>query len=343
VSGPIPAHRRVALPVPVAVAGAAAAIALLIGCNQADGGANATTGHWTALQRSPLTRTEVGAARIGRLLYVLGGFVPPDGATTAQVARYDTDARTWSLVKPLPIAVNHAAVAVGSGRCRGDLYVYGGYAADGSLSGEVDAMQRYRPRDDSWTVLRGSGAPRGAATLASVGCSLYAIGGAHDGAPQRVVQVYDSRRDAWRPGPDMRVAREHLASVALGHRILVFGGRSAGRNLAVVEELDTRSGNWSRRPPMPTPRSGFGAAAVAGEAVVAGGEQLSEGDETIGTVEAYDPQARRWRKLPGMLTPRHGLGVVSRGRRVFAAEGGPQPALSYSAALEALDVAGAGE
>jgi hypothetical protein len=39
-----------------------------------------------------------------------------------------------------------------------------------------------------------------------------------------------------------------------------------------------------------------------------------------------------------MLTPRHGLGVVSRGRRVFAIEGGPMPGLAFSSALEFLDV-----
>jgi hypothetical protein len=328
------------LGVPLGVASAATAIALLIGCNQPDGGAAAGTGRWTALEPSPVARTEVGAARLGRLLYVLGGFASPDGVTTGQATRYDTEAGTWSSVKPMPIAVNHAAVAVGSGSCRGDLYVYGGYTADGSLTGEVDALQRYRPRDDSWTVLRGSGIPRGAATLASKGCSLYAIGGAHEGGAQRVVQIYDIRRDAWRSGPSMRVAREHLASVAIGHRILVLGGRDAGRNLGVVEEFDTRTRRWKRRPPMPTPRSGFGAALVDGHAVVAGGEQLAEGDETIRTVQAYDPRARRWRKLPGMLTPRHGLGVVSRGRRVFAAEGGPRPGLTFSAALETLNVGG---
>jgi hypothetical protein len=333
-----PAQRRWVVAVSLAVAVAAAAIAL-IGGNDANGGAAAGTGRWAALEPSPLARTEVGAARVGRFLYIVGGFRPPDGTTTDQVARYDTRTHDWLLVRPMPIAVNHPAVAAGSGRCRGDVYVYGGYTADGSLAEEVDALQRYRPRDDSWALLRGSGSPRGAATLAPVGCSLYAIGGAHGGAAEPLVQIYDIRRDSWRPGRSMRVAREHLASVAIRHGILALGGRDGGRNLDVVEELDTRTGKWKSRPPMPTPRSGFGAAAVDGDAVVAGGEQLSEGDETIRPVQAYDLDARKWRRLPGMLTPRHGLGIVSRGHRVFAAEGGPHPGLSFSAALETLKVA----
>jgi Kelch motif len=313
-------------------------VALLSGGNEANGGTGARSARWVALQPSPLERTESAAARIGRFIYVVGGFIAPDGATTDQVARYDIASGSWSLVAPLPIGVNHPAVAAGGGRCRGDLYVYGGYTASGSLAGEVDALQRYDPETGSWATLTGSGIPRGAAALTAVACSLYAIGGASAGKALRAVQVYDINRNRWRRGPGLRVAREHLASVAVGGRILAFGGRDSGRNLDATEELDTRTGKWRRRPALPTPRSGFGAAAVRGWAVVVGGEELSEGTDTIRPVEAFDPRSRRWRKLPGMRTPRHGLGVASRGLRIFAIEGGPRPGGSFSTVVEVLRV-----
>lgn len=69
--------------------------------------------------------------------------------------------------------------------------------------------------------------------------------------------------------------------------------------------------------------------------VVFGGET---GRGTIRPVEAFDPRTRRWRALPGMRTPRHGLGGVSRGNRVYALEGGPQPGFAFSNALEVLDL-----
>ncbi len=321
--------------IPLALAGVAAGIVLTDGGDGADTGTTARSGRWIALPPSPLERTEVGAARVGRFVYVVGGAVPPGLTSSAQVARYDTRSGAWALVASLPVAVNHPAVTAGAGRCRGHIYVYGGYTSDGT---EVDALQRYDPASDSWANLQGSGIPRGAATLAAVGCSLYAIGGARGGSAQRLVQVYDIRRRRWRPGPRMRVAREHLASVAIRGRILALGGRAAGGNLDAVEELDTRSGTWRRRPRIPTPRSGFGAAAVRGWAVAVGGEELSAGGETIRPVQAFGPRSRRWRKLPGMLTPRHGLGVAARGTRIFAVEGGPQPGASYSAVLEMLRV-----
>jgi hypothetical protein len=323
----------------VAVVALAAATIVILDDDSADGGTAPVRGsHWTSLPSSPIERTEVGAGRIGRFIYIVGGFVPPNLETTNRVTRYDISTGSWSEVAPLPVAVNHPAVATGTGRCAGQLYVYGGYTGSGGLTAEVDALQRFDPRTGTWTQLPASGAARAAATLAPVGCSLYAIGGASGGAPQRLVQIYEIRRGAWRAGPSMRIAREHLASVAIGKSILVFGGRAGSGNLDVVEELNTRTGVWRARPPIPTARSGFGAVVVRGRAVVVGGEELTPGGATIRPVEAFDPQSRRWRKLPGMLTPRHGLGVVARGRRIFAMEGGPQPGGSYSSTFEMLRV-----
>jgi Kelch motif len=328
---------RIVLATAFVLAGVAAAIVLPDGGDGSDGARTAGPRSWKALPSSPAERTEVGAVRLGRHIYVVGGFIPPNLQTTDQVARYDIATGSWSNVAPLPIAVNHPAVAAGTGRCAGSLYVYGGYTANGALSDEIDALQRFDPRTGSWTRLPGSGVARGAATLASVGCSLYAIGGVSGGAAQTLVQVYDIRSGSWRPGPGMKVAREHLASVAIRGRVLVLGGRSGG-NLDAVEELDTRSRKWRSRPPIPTPRSGFGAAVVRGWAVVAGGEELTPGGETIRPVQAYNPRKRHWRKLPGMLTPRHGLGVVARGSRIFTLEGGPQPGGTYSSVIEMLRV-----
>jgi N-acetylneuraminic acid mutarotase len=331
--------RRLLIATPLVLAAIAVAAIALIEDDSADGGTVATRGaHWTSLPPSPTERTEVGAARIGRFIYVVGGFVAPNLETTNQVNRYDTSAGTWTAVAPLPVGVNHPAVAAAGGRCAGQLYVYGGYTGSGGLTAEVDSLQRFEPRTGAWTQLPGSGVARAAATLAPVGCSLYAIGGASGGSPLGLVQIYDIRRGAWRAGPSMKVAREHLASVAIGKDVLAFGGRSAGGNLDVVEELDTRKGKWHSRPRIPTPRSGFGAVAVQGSAVVVGGEELTPGGETIRPVDAFDPSSRRWRKLPGMLTPRHGLGVVARGNRIFAIEGGPRPGAAYSSIVEVLRV-----
>ena len=69
--------------------------------------------------------------------------------------------------------------------------------------------------------------------------------------------------------------------------------------------------------------------------VVFGGE---EDTGTIREVELFDPVRGRWSPLPGLGEPRHGLGGVAYRDRVYAIQGGPQPGLFYSNAIEALTV-----
>jgi N-acetylneuraminic acid mutarotase len=287
-----------------------------------------STKGWGTLRDARLERTEVGAARVGDSIYVVGGFVPPS-KTTAAVERYDIDRNRWRRLAPMPIAVNHPAVTAH----RGFLYVYGGYT-DSSFGAVTAALQRFDPRRGKWRLLPSSPTPRGAAALAGRGGK---IGGA-DGGPLRTVETYDVGERRWSFAPPMRVAREHLAAVATGAGVYAFGGRSSGENLGSAERLAPRGRGWSRLPRLRERRSGFVAVAIRGRPVVFGGEELTPGGTTIRSVELFDPEDRRWRRLPGMRTPRHGLGGAAQGRRVYALEGGPTPGFSFSSTLEFLDV-----
>jgi N-acetylneuraminic acid mutarotase len=286
-----------------------------------------STGGWKPLHDAILRRTEVGAARIGRFIYVVGGFLPST-ETTAAVERYDIERDRWTRLQPMPVAVNHPAVA----SHRGYLYVYGGYT-DSSFMPVTGALQRYDPRNASWVQLAGSAHPRAAAALAAIGGRLYAVGGAAGGEELSTLEVFDIAERRWSTGPSMEVPREHIAATVAGGFVYVFGGRSP--NLRTVERYRPGAAGWQRLPPLITARSGIAAATVKGNPVVFGGE---EGEGTIRPVELFDPEQRRWRRLPGMLTPRHGLGGAALGRRVYALEGGPQPGFAFSDAIEYLDV-----
>jgi hypothetical protein len=327
---------RWALAALVAVA-AAIAIVIVADGDEANGGpdASAAKAGWSKLASSPLSRTEVGGARIRGSIYVVGGFLTGTGETTDQVVRYDIGSSAWEPADPMPVGVNHPAVASHAGK----LYVHGGYADAGGLSGEIDVLQRYDPASGDWTQLAPSGVPRAAHALVPARGRLWAIGGAHQGGePLRLVQSYDPATDRWTAGPPMPTAREHIAGAAAGRFVYVLGGRVATGNLAVAERLDVRTGKWAKLRPLRTERSGFGAVAVRGRIVAAGGEELTPGGSTIAPVEMYDPKRKRWLKLPRMITPRHGLAVVASGRRVFTLEGGPQPGLAFSSSNEALSV-----
>src|SRR4051794_15004335 len=94
----------------VAALVAGGTVLLLSDGGDAKTGSTTAAARWSTLQASPLNRAEVGAARIGGFVYVVGGFAAPDGNTTNKVARYDIDSGPWAVVSPMPVGVNPPAV-----------------------------------------------------------------------------------------------------------------------------------------------------------------------------------------------------------------------------------------
>ncbi len=287
---------------------------------------------WAPLPAAALERTEVAAARIGSSIYVVGGFVP-GGASTNAVERYDIRRRRWTRARPMPLALNHTTATAHGGR----LYVQGGY--EGPLTQPTGALLRYNPLTNRWRRLASAPTPRAAQAAAFVGKRLYVAGGANDSGSLRSLEIYDVARRRWAGGPSFPgPARNHTTGVASGGRFYVLAGRDS-TNLAAAERYDPRRRRWRRLPDLRTPRGGIAAVRLRdGRIVVFGGEELGPGGTTIGEVELFDPRTRGWRALPDMRTPRHGLGGVALGNRVFALEGGPQPGLAFSNAIEFLDV-----
>jgi N-acetylneuraminic acid mutarotase len=287
---------------------------------------------WAPLPGATLERTEVAAARIGNSIYVVGGFVP-GGATTSAVERYDIRRKRWSRMRPMPLALNHTTASAHRGR----LYVQGGY--EGPLSEPTAALLRYNPRTNRWKRLPAAPTPRAAQAAAFVGERLYVAGGANDSGSLRSLEIYNPARRRWTRGPSFSgPARNHTTGVATGGRFYVLAGRDS-TNLGAAERYDPRRRRWERLPDLRTPRGGVASVRLRdGRIVVFGGEELEPGGATIGEVELFNPRTRRWRALPDMRTPRHGLGGAALGNRVFALGGGPQPGLTFSGAIEFLDV-----
>jgi N-acetylneuraminic acid mutarotase len=298
-----------------------------------DGGARQDG--WSALPSASLERTEVAAARVGRFIYVAGGFERASARTSAAVERYDIRRRRWKRVRDMPVALNHlTAVAY-----RGELYVHGGYAGEQSLTEPSGVLLRYDPERDRWRRLPSSPTPRAAHAAAVIGHRLYAAGGANETGSLRSLEIFDFETERWRRGPSFPgPARNHTTGVASGGGFYVLAGRDA-ENFTAAERYDPRRRTWERLPPLRTPRGGIASVRLAdGRIVVFGGERLEPGGTTIAEVELFDPRDRRWRSLPDMRTPRHGLGGAALGRRVFAIEGGPTPGFAFARAIEFLDV-----
>ena len=73
-----------------------------------DGGARQD--RWTPLAAAQLERTEVAAARIGRFVYVVGGFERSSGQTVPSVERYDIRRDRWARLPDMPVEIGRAHV-----------------------------------------------------------------------------------------------------------------------------------------------------------------------------------------------------------------------------------------
>ena len=289
------------------------------------GGAGGT---WSRGAPLPDARGEVAAARVGTLIYVVGGFTA-NGANSPRVDAYSPVDDSWHQAADLPVAVDHAMAA----GYRGRLYVAGGYSASRSRLATFFAYSR-----GAWFRLAPLPEPRAAGGAVVVNGKLYLVGGvATAGGVSRLARstlVYDIAHRRWSQvrGP---TPREHLAVTALGGRIYAVGGRTAGAatNLDLVEVYRPGTQKWRRLPRLPARRGGTGAAALGHSIVSVGGETATR---TIKTVYGFDVARRRWARLPNLPTPRHGLGVVAFGKKVYVLGGGTSPGLAVSSANEIL-------
>jgi len=331
----------IALPLRIAIAVlvfCAGIVAVALAADHGREGAPARGGAteaWGSLAPSPLRRTEVGAARVGRHIYVAAGFVPEGGATRRMV-RYDIERDRWQPLRSMPIAVHHPGMAA----LKGKIYVHGGLRTGGATKRATSRLYRYNPATNRWRRLHDGRRRRLAHAFEPIAGKLYAAGGTNDSGDLRSVEVYSPGRDRWRRLRAMPTARNHVGAAALDGRLYVLGGRVDGDNLDLAERFDPsagRRGRWRAVAPLQTERSGFVAVAVGGTIVAFGGEELG-GGSTIAPVERYDPERDSWSRLPSMTTPRHGLGGAARAGRVYALEGGPQPGLAFSSANEYLDL-----
>jgi hypothetical protein len=331
------ARARLAAAACVALGGVAALAASGAGDGSSPAGAARATDSWAALAPSPLQRTEVGAARIGNRIFVVGGFSSAGGSTGEMIA-YDITRDRWESRRPLPIAVNHPGVTV----LRRHLFVLGGDLEGG---GKSDYLYRYDPHRDRWRLLSTAPTARSALGLVGLGRELYAIGGTSaKSAILRRVEVFHLKEKRWTRGARMPTGRNHVGATQLKRNVIVTGGRPGPINggLRTVELYNPRRDRWRSLPSLATARSGHAAVPLGGRlggrVAVFGGEELTAGGTTIEQVEVFDSRRDRWSAAPPMVTPRHGLGGAAMGTRIYAVEGGPEPGLAYSSALEYLDV-----
>jgi hypothetical protein len=283
---------------------------------------------WQRLPDAPSARTEVVAVVVGTQAYVMGGY-RADGGTVTTVEIFDTASGRWGGGPELPLAVNHAMAAAVNGK----VYLFGGYRSNGAPSSAAFVLEQ-----SGWRPVAAMPQPRGAATAAVAGDTVYIAGGVGTSGLAKEMLAYQVSTDSWSTLPGPPTPREHLGGAGHGGLVYTVGGRLGGvdSNQVAFEVFDPRTGKWSKLPDLPTRRGGLSATATANGWVVAvGGEEAAQ---TFPEAEAFNVREGKWYSLPDLPTPRHGLGTAAIGSIVYTFSGGPKPGLFVAPATESIEL-----
>jgi N-acetylneuraminic acid mutarotase len=282
-------------------------------------------GQWVDRAPLALARQEVGAARIGGKVYVVGGLLANSMATDT-VEAYDIAADAWSSVASIPAPRDHMAVAATGGI----LYVAGGFAGDFQARSEAFA---YDPSANAWTPIAPLPAPRGGCWAVALAGKVYLFGGVNAaGAAQKSVFVYDPGTNQWSTGADMPTAREHLNAAAVGDFIYVIGGRDGGSSTNANERYHPATDTWEPMTPMPTARAAAAVASFGNRIFAAGGETPM----LFSVHEVYDVATDSWSNAATMAIPRHGIAAVTLDDRILTPGGGVVQGLQPTAAVDSF-------
>jgi N-acetylneuraminic acid mutarotase len=228
---------------------------------------------------------------------------------------------TWERRAPLPIARGEVAAA----RVGSEIFVIGGFTADGQNSPRVDA---YSPEGNSWR--RAPDLPVSVDHTMSAGYrgKLYVAGG-YAADRSRLTTLFSFSNGTWTRLPAMPGERAAAGAAIVRGKLYVVGGvtaGSSGRALARTALVyDIARGRWSSIPG-PTPREHLGVATLGGRIYAVGG-RLAGADTNLRLLEVYAPGAKRWRRLNPVPGRRGGTGAAGVGRWLVSA-GGETPSVT---------------
>jgi N-acetylneuraminic acid mutarotase len=228
----------------------------------------------------------------------------------------------WERGAPLPVARGEVV----SARVGGEIFVVGGFTADGQNSPRVDA---YSPTGNSWRQVPDLPVSVDHAMAAGYRGKLYVAGG-YAADRSRLTSLFSFSSGTWTRLPPMPEERAAAGAAVVGGRLYVVGGVTAGASggralarTALVYDVARR--RWSSIPG-PTPREHLAVAFLGGRVYAVGG-RLAGADTNLRLLEAYTPGAKRWRRLAPVPGRRGGTAAAGLGRWLVSA-GGETPTVT---------------
>jgi len=185
---------------------------------------------WTQRERMPTARGALAVAASGGLIYAIGGARTGPGGSTesiADVAAYDPEADSWSVVSAMATARDHLAAAAAapgvSDPAPGAIFAIGGRAG-GDFGRNLAANEAYLPVRDTWSSGLMLPTARSGIAAATLHGRIYVFGGEGAGGTFDDNEVYDMKANRWSFAPRMPTARHGLGAAVVGDTMYVIGG-----------------------------------------------------------------------------------------------------------------------
>mmetsp|Transcript_104643 Transcript_104643/g.197134 ORF Transcript_104643/g.197134 Transcript_104643/m.197134 type:complete len:412 (+) Transcript_104643:111-1346(+) len=156
-------------------------------------------GAWTTMRPMPTGRSYCGAAALGNIIYVVGGYSGRQSLPTAECCPlFD---HQWVPLPPMPTARDGCSAATSGGL----LYVFGGRNGWQTLP----AAEFFDPAFNCWHVLQPLPTARSGCAAAATPGMIYVFGG-RDGGERTVpvAESYNIMTQTWQELPPMLSARD---------------------------------------------------------------------------------------------------------------------------------------
>lgn len=261
-----------------------------------------TISAWQQKQHSNVWRDNAGTAVYDNKIYLFGGYVDGDSATSnAEV--YDVVHDKWSNIASMP--TKRASVAC---ELNGKIYCVGG--------GSVEV---YDPGNNTYETKNPFSYAISTGRIANLNNTLYF-------SYCTTLCRYETVSDTWTSLPPMNTARSKHGMVASRGKVYVFGGYDGSSFLRTGEVYNPATNKWSNIADMPIALYGMGAATDGDYIYAIGGSSTGLWSETRSVFLKYDPDIDTWSYVPEslyeILTPKmHSSAALVPNYGIFSVNG----------------------
>jgi kelch-like protein 10 len=145
---------------------------------------------------------------------------------------------------------------------------------------------------------------------------IFAIGGWSEGAPQTMIESYDTRADRWIRvhHEDPSGPRSYHGTAVIGTKLYCIGGFNGTDYFNTCSRFDATKLNWREIAPMHSRRCYVSVAALDGMIYALGGY---DGQQRQNTVERYCPKTNQWTMIARMNYARSDADACSMNGKIF--------------------------